>query len=206
MSQVEEKVIVLSTPLELGPLKYDSILLREPTVDELDRSTQTAGSVYAVNAALISMVSEIPLTLIRTLGKTSYEEAVAYLKDFDWTAPKGEHQLPVKTVMLKQPITLRGDTRTYDSIALREPTVDELDQSAQVEGTAYACNAELISLVSGVPIAVVRKMGKANYEEATAFLSGFTWRPPQSGKTSGTDAQTSPSSGSGDPTTPAVSS
>lgn len=204
MSQAEEKVIVLSTPLELGTLKYESILLREPTLDELDRSTQTAGSVYAVNAALISMVSGIPLTLIRRLGKTNYEEAVAYLKDFDWTPPMGEQQLQAKTVLLKQPITLKGDTRTYDSLELREPMVDELDQSAQVEGTAYACNAELISLVSGVPLAVIRKLGKANYEEATAFLSGFTWRPPQSGKTSGTDEPTSLSSGSGDQMTPAV--
>ncbi|RDU99233.1 phage tail assembly protein [Trinickia dinghuensis] len=204
MSQAKEKVIVLPKPLELGPLKHASILLREPTVDELDRSTQTKGSVYAVNAALISMVSGIPLTLIRTLGKTGYEEAVEYLKAFDWTPPKGAQQLPAKTVVLKQPITLNGDTRTYDSLALREPTVDELDQSAQVEGTAFACNAELISLVSGAPVAVIRKIGKANYEEATAYLSGFTWRPQQSGETSGTAAPTSPSSGSGDQTTPAV--
>nr|DAG76215.1 MAG TPA: tail assembly chaperone [Caudoviricetes sp.] len=201
MSQAEEKVITLPEPLTLGgALKYDSIMLREPTVDELDRSTQTAGSIYAVNAALISMVSSVPLTLIRKLGKTKYEEAVAYLKGFDWTPPKDDQKAAVKTVVLKKPITLNGDTRTYDSLALSEPTVDQLDQSAQVEGTAYACNAELISLVSGVPLAVVRKMGKSSYEEATAFLSGFTWVPPLSGETSGTAAPTSPSSSDGDPT------
>ncbi|PRZ56569.1 tail assembly chaperone E/41/14-like protein [Paraburkholderia fungorum] len=201
MSQAEEKVITLPEPLTLGgALKYDSIMLREPTVDELDRSTQTAGSIYAVNAALISMVSSVPLTLIRKLGKTKYEEAVAYLKGFDWTPPKDDQKAAVKTVVLKKPITLNGDTRTYDSLALSEPTVDQLDQSAQVEGTAYACNAELISLVSGVPLAVVRKMGKSSYEEATAFLSGFTWAPPLSGETSGTTAPTSPISSDGDPT------
>lgn len=202
MSQAEEKVIVLSTPLELGPLKYDSILLREPTVDEMDRSTQTAGSMYAVNAALISMVSSIPLTLIRKLGKTSYEEAVHYLKGFDWTPPKDAPQSATKTVLLKRPITLNGGSSTYDALTLREPIIDELDQSAQIEGTAYACNAELISLVSGAPVAVIRKMGKSNYEEATAFLSGFTWRPPQSGESLGTDAPISPTSGSGAQTTP----
>ncbi|CAB3742523.1 hypothetical protein LMG24238_06895 [Paraburkholderia sediminicola] len=199
MSQSEEKVITLDVPLSLGDaLKYESIMLREPTVDELDRSTQTAGSIYAVNAALISMVSSIPLTLIRKLGKTKYEEAVAYLKGFDWTPPKDDAKAPVKTVVLKKPITLNGDNRTYDSIALSEPTVEQLDQSAQVEGTAYACNAELISLVSGVPLAVVRKMGKSSYEEATAFLSGFTWAPPQSGETSETGAPTLPTSSDGD--------
>ena len=70
MSQSEEKVITLAVPLSLGDaLKFDSIMLREPTVDELDRSTKTAGSIYAVNAALISMVSSIPLALIRKLSQ-----------------------------------------------------------------------------------------------------------------------------------------
>lgn len=197
MSQSQEKVITLAVPLSLGPLNYSSIMLREPTVDELDRSTQTAGSSYAVNAALISMVSSVPLTMIRKLGKTNYEEAVAYLKGFDWTPPKDEPKSAQKTIVLKLPITLNGDSKTYDSLVLREPNVEELDESAQVEGTAYACNAELIARVAGVPNAVVRKMGKANYEEATAFLSGFTWAPPPSGETSGSDAPTSPTSTDG---------
>jgi hypothetical protein len=35
-------------------------------------------------------------------------------------------------------------------------------------------------MVAGVPLAVVRKIGKTDYEEATAYLSGFSWTPPQS--------------------------
>lgn len=205
MSQAEEKVITLPAPLELGSLKYESLILREPTVDELDRSTQTAGSSYAVNAALISMVTSVPLALIRMLGKTSYEEAVAFLESFDWAAPKDAAKQAEKTILLKRPITLNGDSRTYDSIRLCEPNVDQLDMSAQVEGSAYACNAELIARVSGVPVEVVRKIGKKDYEEATAFLSGFTWRPPQSGATSGTGEQTSPISSDGAPTMSAPS-
>lgn len=95
-----------------------------------------------------------------------------------------------KTIRLTKPITLKGDSVTYETITLREPTVDELDRSAQAEGSAYAMNAMLISMVAGIPLAVARKIGKANYEEATAFLSGFTWAPPLPGATSGTDAPT----------------
>jgi len=202
MNEDEQKIIRLKTPITLkgDSVTYDTIMLREPMVDELDRSTQTAGSIYAVHAALIAMVSSVPLTLIRKLGKTDYEEAVAYLKGFDWTPPKDEQKTPQKTIALKQPITLKGDSKTYDSLQLREPMVEELDQSAQVDGSAYACNAELIAQVAGVPVAVVRRMGKANYEEATAFLSGFTWAPPQSGGISETGAPTSPTSSAGDPT------
>ncbi|WP_213761817.1 phage tail assembly protein [Caballeronia sp. dw_19] len=108
-----------------------------------------------------------------------------------------------KTIRLTKPITLKGDSVTYDVITLREPTVDELDRSAQTEGSAYASNAALIAMVGNIPLAVARKMGKANYEEATAYLSGFTWQPPLSGGTSGTDARTSPGSTGGDPTTSA---
>ncbi|PXW23410.1 phage tail assembly protein [Paraburkholderia caballeronis] len=95
-----------------------------------------------------------------------------------------------KIIRFKNPITLKGDSVTYESITLREPTVDELDRSAQIEGSVYAANAALISFVAGVPLPVVRKMGKTDYEEATAFLSGFTWQPPQPGATSETAAQT----------------
>lgn len=106
-----------------------------------------------------------------------------------------------KTIQLKSPITLKGDSRTYDSITLSEPTVSQLDSSARVGETVYASNAELIRLVANVPLQVVRQMKKTDYEEAVAYLSGFTWKPPQSSATSGTDTPNSPTSGDGDPTT-----
>jgi hypothetical protein len=85
-----------------------------------------------------------------------------------------------KLLRLRKPITLKGDTVTYDTLELREPTVDELDRSVRTEGSGYASNAALIAMVAGVPLAVVRKIGKTDYEEATAYLSGFSWTPPQS--------------------------
>lgn len=106
-----------------------------------------------------------------------------------------------KTIQLKSPVTLKGDSRTYDSITLCEPTVAQLDASARVGGSTYASNAELIRLVADVPLQVVRQMKKTDYEEAVAYLAGFTWQPPQSSEISGTDTPTSPTSGDGDPTT-----
>lgn len=114
------------------------------------------------------------------------------------------NQQEQKTIRLKKPITLKGDSVTYETITLREPTIDELDRSSQVAGSSYACNAALISMVAGIPLAVARQMTKSLYEEATTFLSGFTWEPPQSGATSGTDGPTSPGSTDGDQTPPAA--
>ncbi|WP_175760554.1 phage tail assembly protein [Burkholderia anthina] len=102
-----------------------------------------------------------------------------------------------KILRLRRPITLKGDTVTYDMLTLREPTVDELDRSANTEGSAYAVNAALIAMVAAVPLPIARMLPKTEYEEAVAFLSGFTWQPPQPGSTAGSDAQTSPGSGAG---------
>ncbi|NTZ82195.1 phage tail assembly protein [Burkholderia metallica] len=96
----------------------------------------------------------------------------------------------IKILRLRKPITLKGDSVTYDSLTLREPTVDELDRSANTDGSAYAVNAALISMVAAVPLPVARLLPKTEYEEAVAFLSGFTWQPPQPGSTAGSDAQT----------------
>ncbi|MBR8435201.1 phage tail assembly protein [Burkholderia cenocepacia] len=110
----------------------------------------------------------------------------------------------IKILRLRRPITIKGDTRTYDSLTLREPTVDELDRSANTEGSAYAVNAALISMVAAVPLLIARLLPKTEYEEAVAFLSGFTWQPPLPGSTEGSGVPTSPGSGDGVPETQAV--
>ncbi|MEB2511326.1 phage tail assembly protein [Burkholderia multivorans] len=110
----------------------------------------------------------------------------------------------IKILRLRKPITLKGDSVTYDALTLREPTVDELDRSANTEGSAYAVNAALIAMVAAVPLPVARQLPKTEYEEAVAFLSGFTWQPPRSGSTAGNGSPTSRGSGAGDPATPAA--
>ncbi|HDR9026955.1 TPA: phage tail assembly protein [Burkholderia vietnamiensis] len=109
-----------------------------------------------------------------------------------------------KILRLRRPITLKGDTVTYDVLTLREPTVDELDRSANTEGSAYAVNAALIAMVAAVPLPVARLLPKTEYEEAVAFLSGFTWKPPQPGGVAENAGQTSPGSGAGVLGTPAA--
>lgn len=63
-------------------VSYTQLELREPTVDELDRSLKAGETSYATNAALISFISGIPVQAVRNLGKRDYEEAVTYLQGF----------------------------------------------------------------------------------------------------------------------------
>lgn len=83
-----------------------------------------------------------------------------------------------KLLRLRKPITLKGDSVTYDTLSLREPVVDELDRSVQTAGSAYAQNAALIAMVAAVPVIVIRQLGKRDYEEATDYLTGFSWTVP----------------------------
>lgn len=87
-----------------------------------------------------------------------------------------------KILKLRKPITLKGDSVTYDALTLREPTVDELDRCTKAGDSHYAQDAALIAFVSGVPTLVVRELGKRDFEEARAFLAGFTWDGPETGK------------------------
>lgn len=91
------------------------------------------------------------------------------------------NQPDTKTISLRKPITLKGDTVTTSSLDLREPTVDELDRCAMVGETGYASNAALIAFVAGVPLPVARALGKRDYEEAVQYLTGFTLDGPPTG-------------------------
>ncbi|MFM0306277.1 phage tail assembly protein [Paraburkholderia sp. RL17-383-BIF-A] len=84
------------------------------------------------------------------------------------------NQPDTKTISLRKPVTLKGDSVTTSSLDLREPTVDELDRASQAGETGYASNAALISFVAGVPLQVARALGKRDYEEAVKYLTGFT--------------------------------
>lgn len=92
------------------------------------------------------------------------------------------NQPDTKTIKLRKPVQIKGDSVVYDSLELREPTVDELDRCLKAGESAYATNAALISFVSGVPLAAIRAMGKRDYEEATEYLTGFTLDGPTTGE------------------------
>ncbi|HEX7906862.1 MAG TPA: phage tail assembly protein [Paraburkholderia sp.] len=92
------------------------------------------------------------------------------------------NQPDTKTLKLRKPVTMKGDSETYHTLELREPTVDELDRALQAGETAYASNAALISFVAGVPLAVARLLVKRDYEEASTYLAGFTLDGPTTGE------------------------
>lgn len=76
-----------------------------------------------------------------------------------------------KTIIFDKPITVNG--KNYDSIDLREPNGDEVDQAQRITFSPMAQNMELIARVAGVPLAVVRKLPVSKINEASEFFKPF---------------------------------
>ncbi|MCA8045475.1 MULTISPECIES: phage tail assembly protein [Burkholderia cepacia complex] len=80
----ETLTLVLRKPIQMkgDTVAYSQLELREPTVDELDRSLKAGDTSLANNAALIAFITGIPVQAVRNLGKRDFEEAVTYLQGF----------------------------------------------------------------------------------------------------------------------------
>lgn len=80
----ETLTLKLRKPIQIkgDSVSYTTLELREPIVDELDRSLQAGSSNYASNCALIAFITGIPVQAVRMLGNRDYKEAVAYLQGF----------------------------------------------------------------------------------------------------------------------------
>jgi hypothetical protein len=86
MSFEEEKVITLRKAVELGPLTYAEISLREPTAGELEKAAK-AGSRVGETISLIAMVAKIPRTAAERLSQRDLLEAADFFGTF---YPSGE--------------------------------------------------------------------------------------------------------------------
>ena len=86
MSFEEEKVITLRKPVELGPLTYSELALREPTAGELEKASK-AGSRVGETINLIHMIAKIPRTAAERLSQRDLLEAADFFAAF---YPNGE--------------------------------------------------------------------------------------------------------------------
>lgn len=84
-----------------------------------------------------------------------------------------------RIVTLKSPITF-GD-KIYETLTLTEPTLDQLDQALK-QDSKMGLVASLIASVSGVPIAVARKLKSRDIQQCSDFLGAFTEDSPDTGE------------------------
>lgn len=87
-----------------------------------------------------------------------------------------------KTLVLNKPIELAGET--FSHLDLREPTVAELikfDSAAEKDGVLKG-TLFLISMVTGVPVPALEKLGALNYREVERYLKFFINPVPVTGE------------------------
>lgn len=83
-----------------------------------------------------------------------------------------------KTVTLLKPIVI-GAEQTKE-LRLREPTAGEFAR-ASAEANPMDADIMLVSLVSGVPVPIVRRLGIRDFNAAAEYLRGFIIAGPTTG-------------------------
>ena len=83
MENLDEKVIVLRKPIELGGVTYAELVLREPTAGELSKATKEgAGNNVDLAIALIAIIAKLPRGVINQLSQRDFTEANDFLGSF----------------------------------------------------------------------------------------------------------------------------
>ena len=72
--------IPLDPPVKFGEETYDELVLREPTVAEVEKIDDLGGTAW--NRALIASVAGVPDKVISKLGIRTMNTAAAYLVSF----------------------------------------------------------------------------------------------------------------------------
>lgn len=86
-----------------------------------------------------------------------------------------------KTVTLRQPVVFDAQKTTFEEINLNEPVLLQVQQyyDEQQKNGALSAMGLLISLVSNVPLAAIKKLRFRDYKECEAYLVSFlTYSPP----------------------------
>ena len=94
MSDQDQKIIPLRKPLTLGELSFDSITVREPTIDELDQALKQPTQI-ATAMALLATVSGIPIALIKKVPTSEFTQATNALSSFMPDSPVIGDNLPL---------------------------------------------------------------------------------------------------------------
>ena len=103
------------------------------------------------------------------------------------------------TITFRKPLELAGET--WQAVTLREPTVEEYDRAQQMAKSNVQITTHLIFLMTGVPLAVVGKMGMRDFTRAADFIAGFMEGGPATGATG---SPTSPAGTDGAPASAAA--
>ncbi|WP_226790049.1 phage tail assembly protein [Rahnella sikkimica] len=184
MEEQDKTILIpLDKPLAdaSGKLVWENIELHEPAVIEVNQflDKQKASGALAGMGHLICLLSGVTPQVIKRLPFTTYKRCESFLLTFlnyKPENPNAESQPQSSTIiMLANPLQDSAGKRSWSSIDLSEPNLEQVDQfykTQTVKGGLTSMSA-LIAELSDIPPEVINRLPYTDYKSCEAYLLGF---------------------------------
>lgn len=165
--------LTFDTPLDAGGgAKVAELVLREPTLGEMDKATADGKGAYAQTISLLVSVCGVTEKLAGLVPASKRLEAMEFIASFAPSEAEVDALvLGVPHVMeLDEPIAIGG--AKIEEVTLREPTLSELDRAMRYP-TAIGQMAALVAQTGGISDVAARKLPYSRLGEIGKFFRPF---------------------------------
>lgn len=177
--------------------EWKELRLREPTVFHSLQAAKVIGkkpsieSIYDSQIDLVCRISGWPKVAVDQLPTRILDKAVAYASAFEENArrkPDEDAECPESLILLFSP-PIEAVNQTFSEMTLREPVVSERRKYKATESRGsfadfLQAEIDLVSAISGWPMAAVLKMPISKFAKAADYLTGFFMTGHQTGNPS----------------------
>lgn len=177
--------------------EWKELRMREPTVFHSLQAAKVIGkkpsieSIYDSQIDLVCRISGWPKVAVDQLPTRILDKAVAYASAFEENArrkPDEDAECPESLILLFSP-PIEAVNQTFSEMTLREPVVSERRKYKATESRGsfadfLQAEIDLVSAISGWPMAAVLKMPISKFAKAADYLTGFFMTGHQTGNPS----------------------
>ncbi|WP_338331311.1 phage tail assembly protein [Acetobacter sp. LMG 32666] len=180
-----------------GGVEWKELHLREPTVFHCLQSAKVIGknpsieSIYDSQIDLTCRLSGWPKVAVDQLPTRILDKAVAYASAFEENARRKQNEKPecLESLILLFTPPIEAVNQSFSEMILREPVVSERRKYKATESRGsfadfLQAEIDLVSAVSGWPMAAVLKMPISKFAKGADYLTGFFMTGHQTGNPS----------------------
>lgn len=175
--------------------EWKELRLREPTVFHSLQAAKVIGkkpsieSIYDSQIDLVCRISGWPKLAVDQLPTRILDKAVAYASAFEENSRRKQDEEPEcreSLILLFSP-AIEAVNQSFSEMTLREPVVSERRKYKATESHGsfadfLQAEIDLVSAISGWPLAAVMKMPISKFAKAADYLTGFFMAGHQTGK------------------------
>jgi len=192
MQETEKNIsIALEKPLSdaTGKHIWEAVELHEPALIEVHQFYEEQKKNGALSAVglLISLLSAIPLNVVKGISFTRFKQCEAFLLTFLNFKPEGlESNSPPESfasIPLSRRLEDNSGKQAWASIELGEPSLEQVDQFYKLQEAKGGLMAmgNLISELSGIPVPLINRLCFTDYKRCEGYLLDFLNYSPEAG-------------------------